>query len=84
MINALLGILAAVGALLMVLIKKNRKLESDKKLSDIAVADAKLETQSSALNHQKDSLKEELSKLDKALPEEVSDGDIEKFWEKRK
>jgi septal ring factor EnvC (AmiA/AmiB activator) len=78
----LFGIIAALGGVLLLLVKKNDKLESDKKLNDIAVADAKLETKQEAIQEQKAQLEKELNKVEQAKP--LSDKEVEDYWNKDK
>jgi hypothetical protein len=76
----ILGILAVMGGAILMLLKKNKKLESDKTLSDIKVKDATLETEQSNLKKDKEELKKELVAIEKEVQPELSDSEIEKFW----
>lgn len=80
--EALLGIIITLGGALLLLMRKNEKLESDKKLNDIAVADAKLETKQEIIKEQKAELQEELVKVEPA--KDLSDKEIEDYWNKDK
>jgi septal ring factor EnvC (AmiA/AmiB activator) len=80
--EALLGIIITLGGALLLLMLKNEKLESDKKLNDIAVADAKLETKQEIIKEQKAELQEELVKVEPA--KDLSDKEIEDYWNKDK
>jgi len=81
-LDVLFGIIFALGGALLLLIKKNNKLESDKKLNDVAVADAKLETKQEAIQEQKVQLEKELEEVEQAKP--LSDKEIEDYWNKDK
>lgn len=78
--EAILVVLGLLGGAIVALLHKLRKLESDKKLNDITVEDAKQEQQQVQVQEEKDSLKKELAKVDEQKAADLSDEDIEKYW----
>lgn len=80
MIEFIIGLFTALIGAVFVLLKHNKKLKSDKKLNDIKVEDAKLETKQEAIQEKKKELKDELKELDKAPKQDLSDTEIEDFW----
>jgi|688.fasta_scaffold274830_2 septal ring factor EnvC (AmiA/AmiB activator) len=80
MIEFLIGLLTALIGAVFVLLKHNDKLKSDKKLNDVKVEDAKLETKQEAIQEKKKELKTQLKELDNAPKEDLSDEEIENFW----
>jgi hypothetical protein len=76
----ILGIITLMGGAIIVLLKKLSKIESDKKLTDIAIQDAKQEESQAQVRQEKDVLKKELKKIDEQKAEDLSDEDIEKYW----
>jgi len=76
----ILGIITLMGGAIIVLLKKLSKIESDKKLTDIAIQDAKQEESQAQARQEKDVLKKELKKIDEQKAEDLSDEDIEKYW----
>lgn len=80
MIEVIFGLITALIGAVFYLLNENGKLKSDKKLNDIKVEDAKLETKQEAIQEKKKELKDELKELDKAPKEDLSDGEIEDFW----
>ena len=82
MIQSLLVICSALLGGLFVLLKKNKDLESDKKLNDIKIEDVKLEAEQENIQEEKKKLEKQLKNLEKSKEEDVDD--IEKFWKDRK
>ena len=64
MIETLFGALSFLIVSVVFLLKKNEKLESEKKLNDIKIKDAKLEVEQNNLQEDKAALKKELKELD--------------------
>jgi len=83
MIQILLLIGSALIGGILILFKKNKELESDKKLNDIKVEDAKLETKQEILQEEKQRLVSELKQADKPK-KDLSDSQIEDFWKEYK
>jgi uncharacterized membrane protein len=82
--EAILGVLLIMGGAILALLRQIAKLQSDKKLSDIKVADAKLEEKQINIQEEKTKLKEELQKVEEKKSENLSDTEIEKYWENYK
>ena len=80
----IIGIFAVLGGIILVLIKKVGGLQSDKKLADIKVKDAALKQSQKQVEQTKVELKEELKKIEEHKAEDLSDTEIEKYWEKHK
>lgn len=83
MIETLLLVCSGLIGGFLILLKKNKDLESDKKLNDVKVEDAKLETKQNIIKEEKKALEKELKKIDSSKKEELNDKDIEEFWKKR-
>lgn len=82
--EVILGILALLGGTILVLLKQVNKLKSDKKLSDIKAEDVKLEERQVQVQEEKSKLKEELRKVDEQKAADLSDVEVEKYWENYK
>jgi septal ring factor EnvC (AmiA/AmiB activator) len=76
--DILVGLFAVMGGAILLLLNQNKKLKSDKKLSDLKAEDAKLEGSQTSVKEEKDKLKKELNAPVKQ--EELSDSQIEDFW----
>lgn len=87
MTQILLSLGAGVIAALVLILRENSKLKSKQKLHDLEVKDEGLKTQQSEIKKQKEVLKKELGGLSKAAEagakQNISDSEIEKFWENR-
>lgn len=84
MTEILIALATGVGAAILLIIKENKKLKSDKKLSDIKVEDAKLETKQEAIKTSKKELDNFLKEVDKKVLKDLSDKEIEEYWNKGK
>jgi hypothetical protein len=84
MSEILLALATGVGAAIFLIIKQNQKLKSDKKLHDIEVEDAKLETKQESVKENKKKLNKHLEDIDKQVMKDLSDKEIEDFWNKDK
>lgn len=78
--EVIFGILIVMGGAILALLKQIGKLQSDKKLNDIAVEDAKQEQKQEQVQEEKANLKEELAKVEDIKAEDLSDKEIEAFW----
>lgn len=76
------AIFLVMGGALALLFKQNRKLKSEKKLHDIAVEDARLKERQDAVAHNKESVKRNMENLKKDTARDMSDSEIEDFWNK--
>ena len=84
MSEILLALATGVGAAIFLIIKQNSKLKSDKKLHDIEVEDAKLETNQETIKTSKKELDKFLKEVDKKVMKDLSDREIEDYWNKGK
>jgi hypothetical protein len=84
MSEILLALATGVGAAIFLIIKQNSKLKSDKKLHDIEVEDAKLETNQETIKTSKKELDKFLKEVDKKVMKDLSDKEIEDYWNKGK
>jgi|694.fasta_scaffold114932_5 hypothetical protein len=84
MTEILIALATGVGAAILLIIKENKKLKSDKKIHDIEVKDAKLETKQEAIKQSKKELDKFLKEVDKTVMKDLSDKDIEDYWNKGK
>jgi len=84
MTEILLALATGVGAAIFLIIKQNSKLKSDKKLHDIEVEDAKLETNQQTIKASKKELDKFLKEVDKKVMKDLSDKEIEEYWNKGK
>lgn len=76
----IIGLIVAMGGGIFYLFTQNNKLKSDKKLSDVEIENAKLETKQGIASEQAKVLTE---MLDKIKPEDVPNESAEDFWKKR-
>jgi septal ring factor EnvC (AmiA/AmiB activator) len=84
MSEILLALATGVGAAIFLIIKQNSKLKSEKKLHDIEVEDAKLETNQETIKTSKKQLDKFLKEVDKQVMKDLSDKEIEDYWNKGK
>lgn len=83
MLEIILSCLVGALAGLFVIVKENRKLKRDKKLHDIQVEDAKLETSQEQVKETKQALKKKMKELDESQASDLSDKEIEDYWNKK-
>lgn len=84
MTEILIALATGVGAAILLIIKENKKLKSDKKLNDIKVEDAKLETKQESIKASKKELDKFLKEIDKEVMKDLSDKEVEDYWNKGK
>lgn len=82
MIHILMAVTTGVVAALLLILKQNSKLKSDKKLHDIEVKDIELKTQQESIQTEKEKIKEDLKSIE--VIKDMSEDDIESFWKDRK
>lgn len=82
--EVILSIVALMGGTIFVLLTKLSRVKSDKKLEDIKIEDIKLEEKQSKIQEEKIKLNEELKKVEQEKVVELSNAEIEKYWEDRK
>lgn len=82
MIHILMAVITGVVAALLLVLKQNSKLKSDKKLHDIEVKDIELKTQQESIQTEKQKIKEDLKSIE--VIKDMSEDDIESFWKDRK
>ena len=78
-VTFLVGLIGAVA----ILLRRNRDLESDNKLNEIKVEDAKLETKQDFIVQQKKELERTLDDISKIQSEDLSDEEIVEYWSKK-
>jgi hypothetical protein len=77
-----MAVTTGVVAALLLILKQNSKLKSDKKLHDIEVKDTELKTQQESIQTEKQKIKEDLKSIE--VIKDMSEDDIESFWKDRK
>ena len=82
MLEILIAVTTGVVAALLLILKENSKLKSDKKLHDVEVKDVGLKTQQESLQTEKQKIKEDLKSIE--VVKDMSEDDIESFWKGRK
>lgn len=82
MLEILIAVTTGVVAALLLILKENSKLKSDKKLHDVEVKDVQLKTQQESLQTEKQKIKEDLKSIE--VVKDMSEDDIESFWKGRK
>jgi hypothetical protein len=78
-VTFLVGLIGAVA----ILLRRNRDLESDNRLNEIKVEDAKLETKQDFIVQQKKELERTLDDISKIQSEDLSDEEIVEYWSKK-
>lgn len=82
MLEILIAVTTGVVAALLLILKENSKLKSNKKLHDVEVKDVQLKTQQESLQTEKQKIKEDLKSIE--VVKDMSEDDIESFWKGRK
>ena len=82
MLEILIAVTTGVVAALLLILKENSKLKSDKKLHDVEGKDVGLKTQQESLQTEKQKIKEDLKSIE--VVKDMSEDDIESFWKGRK
>ncbi len=80
----LLALFSGMGLAILLILKENKKLKSDKKLHDIEVEDAQLSANQKNIEDKKQEVKKELKELEKNQAPDLEDDKIEKYWNDKK
>lgn len=83
MLEVILSLLTGVSFFIVILFRENQKLKKEKNLRDIEVEDTKLEVIERQIKDSKNKIKSELKELEDSQAPELSDSEIEKYWNKK-